>query len=258
MRMQLVGFPLRTYRRIRDQLDAWAESLRPDVDFRPAPSLRETPPFLNESVINLAKANVQDGYVHLVVAVSRDWKRLRDLFTLDCRVILLRAPTQIEDITWEELRQSLEMYIDYEKRWWEAVCPKDVRHALLLPPPSFKPERHLRGFWHVCDVYRDVALIERAQQMLKDVAGCHRRKAAAGQCWIDIGGRRFKNDPSHHGLTIEERAGGRRFRFCMEVPVGFHYDVDRDAGDEFWIYDLSGNRHRTRHANVDPWGMVRI
>jgi hypothetical protein len=75
---------------------------------------------------------------------------------------------------------------------------------------------------------------------------------------LDGSGRQFRFDPARHALSPQERAKERRFRFCFEVPSGFHCDVEHQSGGEFSLKDhLGALFQKIRHANVDPWGSVR-
>jgi hypothetical protein len=59
-----------------------------------------------------------------------------------------------------------------------------------------------------------------------------------------------------HGRSAADRAGSKAFRFCYEVPLGFHYDVTDDAGRTFSI-QIDGKPQKVTHCNVTPWGHVR-
>lgn len=140
--------------------------------------------------------------------------------------------------------------------WLEKVSPKDLRHALLLPPPIFATTAKTADYWRHCDVYSDER-ITTAEQLLMEVEKEHRRQDGAGiRSWLDNRKRRYRFDPSRHALSAADRAQRKSYRFCYEIPSGFHYDVTDDAGREFKI-DIGGKVHTLMHCNVTPWGVVR-
>ena len=121
----------------------------------------------------------------------------------------------------------------------EKLSPKDVRHALLLPPTVFATTAETSEYWRQCDVYSH-ARFESAQELLSEVERQHRRPDGQGsRSWLDSRNRRFRIDPSKHGRSQSDRTQRKSFRFCWEVPPGFHYDVMDDSKKAFKI-DIDG------------------
>jgi len=63
-------------------------------------------------------------------------------------------------------------------------------------------------------------------------------------------------DPARHGRSGADRQNRKSYRFCYEIPAGFHYDVTDDSGKPFKI-EIDGRLHTLTHCNVTPWGVVR-
>jgi hypothetical protein len=74
--------------------------------------------------------------------------------------------------------------------------------------------------------------------------------------WLDDRSRRYQIDLARHGLSQADRAGVKSYRFCFEVPPGFHYDVTHDYEREFTM-DIDGRFQQVSHCNVTPWSHVR-
>jgi hypothetical protein len=127
---------------------------------------------------------------------------------------------------------------------------------LLLPPSVFSTTRNTDRFWDRCDVYSEERIPE-AAELLDVVENEHRRPDGNGnRSWIDARKWRYRIDPSKHGLSAADRAKTKGYRFCYEVPPGFHYDVTEDAGRTF-IMQIDGKAQKVAHCNVTPWGHVR-
>jgi hypothetical protein len=204
-------------------------------------------------------ARVNAGFVHLGVVPYRDvWDVVYKAFRLDCRVRQFGLSDPINLIAWEELQQALVDMIEFEQRWLDMICPTDLRSPLLLPPPSFEPERSLTDYWSKCDVYHDTARLGIAHDLLGRVRARHRKRTErSGNAWVDNKKRQFTFDPARHALSPLERDDKRRYRFCFTLPTGFHFDVQHESEREFMLRDKMGAFHRGRHLNVDPWGSIR-
>jgi hypothetical protein len=140
--------------------------------------------------------------------------------------------------------------------WLRKLSPTDLRHALLLPPTVFVTNRQTAGYWQHCDVYSQ-ELFAKAEQLLEVVETHHRRPDGQGsRSWLDGRYRRYRIDPARHGRSQSDRAGMKSYRFCFEIPVGFHYDVSDDSGRTF-VIEVDGHSEMVNHCNVTPWGKVR-
>ncbi len=257
MKLQIVGLPLAAHRRMEAELRAWIESQRPQHDVRPTPSKDRSKPVIDQAEIRDIMASVQEGFVHPMVVPTR-WHPSLRVFRYDCRLAFLQIDGDFEVLEWGALRQALDACIGFEVRWANVIQPPDLRHPLLLPPPCFSPVPAVGDFWRLCDTYGNTATIGEAHDTIQKVIATHRRQQGGiGSYWEDHRSRRFVPDHSGHGLTPEERAGNRRFRFCFEVPRGFHYDVTHTRGCRFEFFDSERNHHLTERAKVDPWGRVR-
>jgi hypothetical protein len=258
MKFQLVALPLSTQTRLWRDLANWWSSTFAAHSIEPVPSPYKHKPAIERSELKTIDAYVDKGFVHIIVVPCRDASDLQRRFKFNCRVTTL--PLNYEDLTsmeLENLRQHLEKIVAFETEWLINLSPTDHRHALLLPPSSFEPSRELGHFWKACDVYWDHSRINDARGVLEQVEGIHKKACpGAARMWVDAKHRRFKSDPSKHGLTEEERKGRKSWRFCYEVPRGFHYDVDIESSGKFHIVDNAGKRYWLAHANADPWGKI--
>jgi hypothetical protein len=263
MKLQLIGMPQAAHRRLKSRFDEWAETLRPEHTIIATPCRNHHVPAIGKPELNDIRAKVRDGFVHLIVVPVRDWELVHKEFRLDCRTTILRFGDSYEEVTWEQVAELIMKSIAFEKRWLHTICPPDLHHALLLPPPCFEPARKLKGYWEKCDVYGNTELLAVAHDVLQSVSAEHRRRKEGqghgqhGQCWRDCKGRQFTFDPARHAMSPSERAGERRFRFCFQLPVGFHFDVQHEFGTEFTVRDKLGSAYTGRHLNIDPWGSVR-
>lgn len=259
LRLQLVGMPLRAHRRLSVELREFASRLQPEVLLRAAPSYSESQPDFAKRESEAARLNVQEGYTHLAVVPSRNQKQIQREFRFDCRVILLDLPGDLLRLSWDVLEHALTAAIEFEVQWCGAIKPSDVRSPLLLPEFSFLPERRIGDFWKQCDCYRDRARLTDANNILQAVRSIHRRsKTGVGGYWLDVGRRQFIVDQSYHAPSAEERRELLRFRFCYQVPKGFHYDVTHELGERFSIRGSEGVIDRVSRVNVDPWGSMRV
>lgn len=256
MNFHLFGLPLSTHRRLKRESEGWRDAVPAPHRFRATPiSTNEYAPFTKGEIRDLAAA-VAEGFTHIVVPASRDWKVIQTHFRLDCRVHIARLWEPLKDITWELLRERLQATTKLDELWLEKVCPTDLRHPLLLPPPVFSTTRNTHRYWYRCDVYSEQQIRE-AEELLEVVENEHRRPdSSGGRSWIDGKNRRYRIDPSKHGLSAADRAKSKAYRFCYDVPPGFHYDVTDEAGRTFDIL-IDGTRRKVSHCNVTPWGHVR-
>lgn len=258
MKSQLVGLPLATHRRLQKELQGWASSLKPAHEVRFVPSKDEHRPIVQLQEIKDVAASVNNGYVHILVVPTRHFSLLLSEFQFDCRISSVQLPGGFKSLQWPTLRSALETCLDFENRWVTRIGPSDLRHPLLLPPPSFHTHSSVGDFWRACDVYGETQRIAAAHDVLQKVCSRHqRRESGIGQYWVDCSNRRFHHDRAAHGLTPEERTGTKRFRFCFPVPQGFHFDVTHELGNHFLISDCHGITHKLLRANVDPWGRIR-
>ena len=259
LRVQLVGMPLRVHRRLSVELGDFASRLRPEILLRLVPSSSQSLPDIGRPELEVVRQNIQEGYTHIAVVPSRAQKEVLREFRFDCRVILLDLPGDFIRLPWDVFENCLRVAFDFELRWCDAIRPSDVRSPLLLPEVSFVPEREVVDFWRHCDCYRDASRLTRANNLLQAVRGAHRRsKAGVGAYWVDAGRRQFIVDPSYHATSREERRGLLRFRFCYQVPAGFHYDVTHELGERFSIRGRGEFHDRVLRVNADPWGSIRV
>lgn len=256
MNVHLFGIPLSTHRRLKQESEGWQDAVPAPHRFRATPiSTNEYAPFTNGEIRFLAAA-VAEGFTHIVIPASRDWKVIQSYFQFDCRVHIARLWEPLKDITWDLLRERLHAATKLDELWLGKICPTDVRHALLLPPSVFATTRNTHRYWHRCDAYSEEQIMG-AEELLKVVEKEHRQPdGSGGRSWIDGKKWRYRIDPSKHGLSAADRAKSKAYRFCYEVPPGFHYDVTDDAGRTFTI-QIDGKQQEVTHCNVTPWGHVR-
>jgi hypothetical protein len=206
--------------------------------------------------LNGLRDTVREGFTHIVVPGSRDWKSVQASLQFDCRIHVARLWDPIRDTPWTVLKDALHAIARLDEEWLRKVAPSDLRHPLLLPPAIFSTNRDTDKYWHRCDVYSETRIAQ-AEELLAVVEKEHRKPdGGGGRSWIDGRRLRYKFDPSKHALSEAARAGAREYRFCYEVTPGFHYDVRDDNGKAFTI-EIGGKSERMTHCNVTPWGHVR-
>lgn len=258
LHLQVVGFPGRTYHRLQISLAGLADDLSPRAAVRFSPSLHKHMPQVATAERKQIRRNIQDGFTHIAAPPCRDFSSLYNEFQFDCRIIRLNIVDIIRS-DWDEVRTALLSALDFEERWSSAIRPMDLHSPLLLPPPSFNPIKPLAGFWKNCDCYRDTSKINTANDLIQAVRSQHRRgKTGLAGHWVDSGSRQFVGATAMHARTPEERVGMKRYRFCYEIPSGFHFDVTHESGRRFTVLGHNRQEHRNvTRANIDSWGSIR-
>ena len=143
-----------------------------------------------------------------------------------------------------------------DEEWLHKFCPKDLRHPLLLPPLVFTTHPETADYWRHCDAY-STDQFPAAEKVLGDVDRLHRRLDGQGsRSWLDSRNRRYRFDPARHARSAADRDNRKSFRFCYEIPAGFHYDMTEDSGRSFKV-EIQGRSQTLMHCNVTPWGFVR-
>lgn len=256
--MQVVGMPLRTHWRLKSHSEIWVSALPASYSVRFLPSLDQDLPRIGARELSMVESSVREGYAHIAIVPTKDWTAVNKEFRLDCRVIRLDLRWDFKSLSWDEFQGALETVLEFEERWCNTVRPRDVNSALLLPPPSFELASELSDIWTKCDCYRDIREITVANNLLQGMSSRHRRsRGGVGPFWMDEAKRIFIVDRGGHARTPDERAGSPRYRFCFELPPGFHYDVTHEARGRFSLTGKDLLYTSIRRANVDPWGLVR-
>ncbi len=257
MKIHLFGLPISIHRRLKEESGGeWAGAVPDGHEFLPTPlNSNALGPFSASELRELEKA-VGEGFTHIVIPANRDWNEIKRRFRFDCRIHLARLRQPLRDLTWDILRDALHAIANIEEVWLHKFSPNDLRHALLLPPPVFATNVKTAEFWRHCDVYSTDRFAS-AEQLLDVVEQKHRRPdGQGGKSWLDSRNRRFRVDPGRHGRSAADRANRKSYRFCYEIPAGFHYDVTEDAGRSFRV-TIAGRLETIAHCNVTPWGAVR-
>ncbi len=255
MKVHLFGLPISLHRRLKEESSNWKEAL-PGHAFRATPiSSNEIGRFSEPELRELVDA-VSDGFTHIVIPANRDWAEIRKRLQFDCRIHLARLRQPLRDLTWPILKENLHNITTMDEIWLHKLSSNDLRHALLLPPNVFATNARTSEYWRHCDVY-STERFGSAEQLLSEVEQHHRRPDGQGsRAWLDNRNRRYRMDPSKHGRSQSDRGQRKSFRFCYEIPPGFHYDVTDDSGKAFKI-DIDGRSQTLLHCNVTPWGQVR-
>lgn len=256
MKVHLFGLPLSLHRRLKEESSNWYEALPAGHTFRATPNYSNSMgPFPEPELRELIDA-VGDGFTHIIIPANRDWTEIKKRLQFDCRIHLARLRQPLKDLTWPILQDNLHSIAKMDEVWLEKLSPKDVRHALLLPPTVFATNARTSGYWHHCDVY-SIDRFASAEELLSEVERQHRRADGQGKrSWLDSRNRRYEIDLSWHARSKYDRAQRKSFRFCWEVPPGFHYDVTDDLKRDFKIV-IDGRLETLRHCNITPWGYVR-
>lgn len=256
MKVHLFGLPRSAHIRLRDESRGWSDAVPTPHEFRSTPILSNELGQVSKSEIDeLAKA-VGEGFNHIVLAGVREWKKVYSHLCFDCRIHIARLREPIRDLTWPLLQHHLQGVVSMDETWLRKLSPTDVRHALLLPPTVFVTNRNTAEYWQRCDVYSQERFAS-AEELLAEVEKHHRHPdGQGGRSWLDGRNRRYRIDMSRHGRSQADRTGMKSYRFCFEMPAGFHYDVSDDSGRTFTI-EIDGRRQSVTHCNVTPWGNVR-
>ncbi len=256
MKIHLFGLPLSAHRRLKAESSNWDDAVPTGHSFRATPRDSNRRTDFRASELRELSRGIEEGFVHIVIPASRSWNDVQRCLEFDCRVHAARLREPIESLDWGLLRAALHEVVTLDAVWLNVISPKDLRHALLLPPAHFRTNRVTRAYWKRCCVYSR-AQIPGAESLLNLVESHHRRTDGNGvRSWVDNDGRRFRFDPSGHGLSEADRSGVKSYRFCFEIPPGFHFDVTHDTGRSFEI-QLDGRSERATHCNITPWGHVR-
>jgi hypothetical protein len=252
----MFGLPLPLHRRLKQESGNWREAVPEPHSFRATPISSNAIGGPTAAELGELTRAVNEGFTHIVVPANRDWGDIQKQFTFDCRVHNARLRQPLKDLTWRILQDALWRIVELDQAWLQRISPKDLRHPLLLPPNVFQTVDEVEGYWHRCDAYSDDR-IDAAEKLLDKVERLHRKPdAQSGRSWLDDKRRRYRFDPSRHALSQAERAHLKSFRFCFEVPSGFHYDMTEDSDKEFRV-SIDGRLCSVVHCNVTPWGVMR-
>jgi len=256
MKVLLFGLPISTHRRLKEESGDWQDAVPEPHKFSSIPTdTNENTPYSVGELRDL-KAAVGKGSTHIILPAHRDWDEIQRRLQFDCRVHAARLWQPLRDVQWADLKEHLQKIVALDEIWLEKVRPADLRHALLLPPTVFRTNKKTDKYWHTCDAYSEDR-IARATRLLNTVEIEHRKAdAKGGRSWIDQNSRRYRVDPAKHGRTPEDRADEKSYRFCYEIPHGFHYDVADDADRSFSI-EIDGRKQSVTHCNISPWGNIR-
>jgi hypothetical protein len=256
MRVHLFGLPISVHRRLKEASRNWEEAVPAGHEFRATPLPSNSISGFSNSDLNELVSAVGAGFAHVVIPANRDWQEVKKRLEFDCRIHVSRLREPLRDLTWPLVKESLHRLISLDEIWLEKLSPKDLRHALLLPPEFFATHPKTTDFWRRCDVY-SLALIADSEQLLLAVEQHHRKPdGIGGRSWVDNRARRFRIDPSRHGRSANDRSQSKSYRFCYEIPAGFHYDVTDENGRPFTV-KIGNQNESIMHCNVTPWGMVR-
>ena len=255
MKIHLFGLPISAHIRLKVESGGWGQAVPPPHEFRSTPILSNELGKITDAEVQILVDSVADGFTHLVLVGVRDWAKLQPRLGFDSRMHVARVQEPIRHLTWPFLQQLLCAIVGLDELWLTRIAPTDLRHPLLLPPTFFATDRETKEYWHKCDVYSENQLVG-AEQLLTAVERCHRRPdSQGGRSWLDSQGRRYRIDHSRHGRSETDRAGIKSYRFCFEIPQGFHFDVTDNSGRYFTV-NIDNNRQRLLHCNVNPWGKV--
>lgn len=256
MRVHLFGLPISTHIRLKAESRDWQDAVPAPHEFRSTPTLTNELTQISESEINELSKAIGEGFNHIVLVGVRKWQKVYSRLLFDGRIHVARLRDPIRDLTWPILQQQLHAVVALDEVWLRRLSPSDLKHPLLLPPSTFETNRATAEYWRHCDVYSQDRFAG-AEQLLATVEKQHwRPDEQNGRSWLDSRRRRYRIDPARHGRSKADRAGVKSYRFCFEIPAGFHFDVTDDLGKSFSI-EIDGTTQTLTHCNITPWGNVR-
>ena len=176
MKVHLFGLPLSIHRRLKEESSNWHEALPLGHAFRATPISSNSIGQFSEPELNELVEAVGDGFTHIVIPANRDWAEIRRRLQFDCRIHLARLRQPLRDLTWPILQQNLHNIAKMDEVWLEKLSPKDLRHALLLPPTVFATNARTSEYWRHCDVY-STERFSSAEQLLSEVEHHQDRKS---------------------------------------------------------------------------------
>ncbi len=256
MKVHLFGLPKSAHIRLKEESDQWRNAVPVPHEFRSTPILSNELGRINNSEVEELARAIGEGFNHIVLAGVREWQKIYARLLYDGRIHIARLKEPIRDLPWPALQATLHAVVSLDEEWLRKLSPGDLKHPLILPPSVFATNRETEDYWRHCDVYsRD--RFGSAEQVLEGVRRHHLRPDLQGnRSWLDSRNRRYRIDPSRHGRSDADRVGLKSYRFCSEIPPGFHYDVTDDAGRTFAI-EIDGRIEKLTHCNVTPWGKIR-
>ena len=150
-----------------------------------------------------------------------------------------------------EFQVALDDLLRFEECWRDRIRPK-MDSPLLLPETAFAATQSVADAWtRARHVSRDKDRIEAVEKAIGRFRQTHRQRGE----WRDTKALNFRTGPrhGHHGLP-----SWRRRKLTLQLPSGFHFDVQHQHGHSFRIECQSGQTRRIRtYANVDAHGYVR-
>jgi len=161
-------------------------------------------------------------------------------------------PNLIRDYGTSLFTDAVRRLVEFEELWRNIVRPRDTRSPLVLPEAVFEASPRVRHVWRLAQkVQHDDDRTAEVTQLLQSFRQEHYLK----RYWRDANARRFDPGGARHGGHIPSE---RCWKYCFEIPPGFHFDVSAELGGHISIRDAEGRVHEyTNYANVDCHGYVR-
>ena len=150
---------------------------------------------------------------------------------------------QSSDQWWREIEGRLRL----EEAWRRDVRPPNQHHPLILPAETFASQRNP---WTTAQRAETERTIARARSEIGDFLTAHRHHGVLR----DDNALLFDSRGPQHGHAPDDR----RWKFTLQLPVGFHFDVRHEDGREFSILSADGTPQRFhQYTNVDAHGYIR-
>lgn len=156
----------------------------------------------------------------------------------------------------EFIHKVNEIFFD-EDDWRQAVQPKNISSALLLPQTAFSTK--LSDLWDLAAKYGEgcnVGCARRNEEFERLHYKPHTSGARARDYfWTDDDQRVFDHTREQHGQAPESR----RWKYSFRIPTGFHYDVRHATGRKFVVTGATRSEvvKAGGYVNLDSHGYFR-
>jgi hypothetical protein len=255
----VVGMPTTYVQRIRASLRAGAAVWRPDWQVEYVATGRATPE-IGQSELQAALAKARTVTRPHIIGVSKQDGAIRQNISRQIKpyfrfvwlrpVLLSHFPHDVPGFI-----GAFNTLLEMEESWDDSVRPREPDSPLLLPGCSFSTTH--RDMWAQAEQYGSADMIRAAARTLSAFKSEHWVATAAGpRRWVDDRGLLFDHTGAKH---YAHAPFPRSWKYSLQLPSGFHYDVTSTKAREFGVSDMDLAYHlvaANAHINIDAHGKV--